>query len=88
MNKYTVQLTSKAQKQLKKLPQSISARLIEAIKDLQTNTFPPAKFKHLTHHKTAEYRLRVGDYRVLYDVYDSDQTILILVVGHRKDIYR
>jgi mRNA interferase RelE/StbE len=50
--------------------------------------FPYVKnIKRLTHHPVSDYRLRVGDYRVLFDVDSSDMTINILKIGHRKDIY-
>jgi mRNA interferase RelE/StbE len=34
-----------------------------------------------------EYRLRVGDYRILYDIYDKEKKVVVLAVGHRRDVY-
>ncbi len=87
MSNYSIQLTSHAIKDIKKLPPSIRQRIIRSIKSLATNQFPP-QFKTLVGKNVAQYRLRVGDYRILYDVYESDNTVLILRLGHRKDIYR
>ncbi|MCU0289236.1 MAG: type II toxin-antitoxin system RelE/ParE family toxin [Acidobacteria bacterium] len=50
--------------------------------------FPDTKnIKKLTHHPVADYTLRIGDYRVLFDVDPQDSIINILKIGHRKDIY-
>jgi len=50
--------------------------------------FPDIKnIKKLTHHPVADYRLRIGDYRVLFDIDSQENTINILKIGHRKDIY-
>ena len=87
MKSCQIQLTSKAKKQLHKLNPQVREKVINEIKKLATERFPN-QFKHLTKHKTADYRLRIGDYRVLYDVYDNDQVVLILVVGHRRDVYK
>lgn len=87
MNAYEIQLSTKAKKQLKKLGPQIRDYLIPEIQKLATERFPN-QFKHLTKHKTADYRLRVGDYRVLYNVYDEDGVVLILVVGHRRDVHK
>ncbi|MFH2085234.1 MAG: type II toxin-antitoxin system RelE/ParE family toxin [bacterium] len=87
MRPYEIQLSLKARKQLKKLNPQVRNVIIPEIQKLAKERFPN-QFKHLTKHKTADYRLRVGDYRVLYDVYDGDGVVLILAVGHRQDIYR
>lgn len=50
--------------------------------------FPDIKnIKRLTHHPVSDYRLRIGDYRVLFDVDTTEMTINIIKIGHRKDIY-
>ena len=50
--------------------------------------FPDVKnIKKLTHHPVSDFRLRVGNYRVLFDVDGEGKTINILKIGHRKDIY-
>jgi mRNA interferase RelE/StbE len=87
MSKYSVQLTSHAVKDLKKLTPSIRQKIIKQIQALSSNRFPP-QFKALVGKNVAQYRLRVGDYRILYDVYEVEQVILILRLGHRKDIYQ
>ncbi len=87
MAKYTVKITSRAQKDFKHLDPPIQKRVKEAILSLETNR-TPQQFKPLMGRSVAQFRLRIGDWRVLYDVYDEDRVVLILRVGNRKDIYR
>lgn len=83
---YQVELSPAAQRQLAKLPLEEQARLGLAIKPLATDPRPPGSKKLKGCADT--YRLRVGKYRILYDVYDRVLWVLILKVGHRKEIYR
>jgi mRNA interferase RelE/StbE len=84
--KYTIRITSKAKKDFKKLDPKIQKHIQTSILSLQTNR-TPQQFKPLVGHKIAQYRLRMGDYRVLYDVYNEDKVVLVLRIGHRKEIY-
>jgi mRNA interferase RelE/StbE len=84
MTKYTVVLTKKAQKQLDKLSDNIAAPILEAIAGLEENPRPQG-FKKLQGREG--YRIRVGNYRVIYDIFDSELIIDIITLGHRKDIY-
>lgn len=86
-SKYFIQTTSKAQKDIKKLDPSVRERIIKAIFKLKTNRHPQ-QFKPIVGREIAQFRIRVGDYRVLYDLYDKDTVVLILRVGHRKEIYK
>ena len=61
-------------------------RLEKAIKLLKK--FPDvSNIKKLSAHPIADYRLRVGEYRILFDVCWNERTIFILKIGHRKEIY-
>ena len=84
---YLIQITSKAQKDFRKLDPKVQKAVSKAIYALEKNRFPQ-QFKPLIGYEIAQFRLRVGDYRVLYDVYDEDKVVLILRVGHRKDFYK
>ena len=87
MGEYRIKITSRAQKNLKRLHPAVQKRIIQSILSLKTERFPQ-QFKQLKGKGVAAYRLRVGDYRILYDIYDDDCVVLILRIGHRKDIYR
>lgn len=85
MTRYEVVIEKKASKALLSLDPPDRARIAGAIELLSTNPFPPAA-KKLTNR--AAYRVRVGDYRIIYVVQDSTITIVILAIGHRRDVYR
>ncbi len=85
MSKYTIQLTKKAQKQLDKISDSIAEPILEAIGNLADDPRPQG-FKKLKGRKG--YRIRVGDYRVIYDIFDYELIIDVITLGHRKDIYK
>jgi len=84
MPKYTAVLTKKAQKQLNKLSDNIAEPIFEAIADLEENPMPQG-YKKLKGRDG--YRIRVGNYRVIYDIYDKELIVDIITLGHRKDIY-
>jgi len=84
MPDYTITITKTAQKQLDKLSENIADILIEAIQQLAINP-RPAGCKKLKGREG--YRVRKGNYRIIYDIFDNILTINIIAVGHRKDIY-
>jgi len=85
--KYRIVLSGKAERDIKKLDKPVRERVVKAVKNLSLVRYPQ-QFKPLVGSKIAQCRLRVGDYRVLYDVYDQDGAVLVIRVGHRRDIYR
>ena len=87
MSRYHIYLTSRAEKDYKKLTPPVKERIKKAILQLEITRTPP-KFKTLIGKDIAQYRIRIGDYRVLYDVNDDDKVVFILRIGNRKDIYR
>ncbi len=84
MPKYTAVLTKKAQKQLDKLSDNIAEPIFEAIARLEENPRPQGYIKLKGRDG---YRIRVGNYRVIYDIYESELIVDIITLGHRKDIY-
>jgi mRNA interferase RelE/StbE len=84
MPNYTVVLSKKAQKQLDKLSDFIAEPILEAISDLEENP-RPAGNKKLKGRDG--YRIRIGNYRVIYDIFDTQLIVDVIAVGHRKDIY-
>ena len=83
--KYEVEFRPSARKALDRIPKKDRLRIEGAIELLQSNPYPPAAIK-LT--ERSEYRVRVGNYRVIYDVVRGKLVILVLTIGHRKDVYR
>ena len=81
---YRVEFLPKAEKQLEKLDRQVAARLVTAAEKLADNP-RPAGCKKLQ--GRAGYRIRVGDYRVIYEVNDSAVVVIVLELGHRREVY-
>jgi mRNA interferase RelE/StbE len=84
MSKYTAVLSKKAQKQLDKLPDNIAEPIFNAIFELEENP-RPAGNKKLKGRDG--YRIRIGNYRVIYEIFDNELIIDVIALGHRKNIY-
>jgi mRNA interferase RelE/StbE len=84
MPNYTAVLSKKAQKQLDKLSDNIAKPILEVISALEENPRPQG-YKKLQGRKG--YRVRVGNYRIIYTIFDHELIIDIIALGHRKDIY-
>lgn len=85
MTPYRVVIEKKASRALVALDQHHRARIKGAIELLARNPYPPAARK-LTNRLA--YRVRVGDYRIIYSVNDSTITIMVLATHHREEVYR
>lgn len=85
---YKVEFTSHALKDLKKLDCHTAALILGWIrKNLESCENPRLHGKALTANRSGEWRYRVGDYRLLAKIDDNRITILVLNIGHRRDIY-
>jgi len=82
---YTVKLKRSAEKELDNLPTKIHDKVINILLSLKENPFP-RNFKKLRGREG--YRIRVGDYRILYLIHESDKNIEVVSVAHRKEVYR
>jgi mRNA interferase RelE/StbE len=82
---YTVLILRRAQKELARLPPTIYGRVKAAVLKLSENPRPRGCEK-LTGREG--WRVKVGDYRVIYEIDDEQQTVTVLHVGHRRDVYR
>lgn len=88
MTTYKVEFVKSAQKEFIKLSAKTQAKIIEALNLLSQNPYSELlKYKKL---KGAEalYRIRLGDYRVVYEVHDDKLIVLVIKIGHRRDVYR
>ena len=82
---YQVVLKHSAEKELGALQAAIHERIIGRLLALEENP-RPAGSKKLQGQEG--YRLRVGDYRVLYTIDDKNKQVIVLAVGHRREVYR
>ncbi|MBN2700241.1 MAG: type II toxin-antitoxin system RelE family toxin [Methylohalobius sp. ZOD2] len=83
---YEIELAASAKKQFDKLPANIRQRLAKTINQLSTTPRPPGVTKLKGEDQL--YRVRVGDYRIVYRIEDNRLLVLILKVGHRRAVYR
>lgn len=86
MGRYRLLFKPSAERGFLALPKDIQKRLDKCLLSLQDNPRAPG-VKALTG-EPGVFRLRVGDYRVLYEVHDNELIVLVLKVGHRRDVYR
>ncbi len=82
---YKVEVRRRAQRALDKLPKSDFEVVIEAIKGLAQTPRPEGTEKVKT---TGLWRIRQGDYRIIYAIEDNDHLVTVVRVGHRREIYR
>jgi mRNA interferase RelE/StbE len=83
---YTIQYKSESLENLEKLDRQIQSRIIKKISWLAEN-FEDITPLALTANLVGAYKLRVGDYRVIYEFSEVDENIAILKIGHRSEIY-
>ena len=84
MKQYSIQFTKSAQKELKRIPSKDQIRIIDRIRDLSQEP-RPVDCKKLTNEE--KYRIRQGNYRILYQIKENEVVIVIVKVRHRKDAY-
>lgn len=85
MAKYKIEIKRSASKELNSLPNKEIKKIINSINQLIENP-RPINSKKLS--ASERYRLRVGDYRILYEIEDLILTVYIIKIAHRKDVYR
>lgn len=86
--RYTVRFTQRAKKDLKKLDRCTAALILGWVrKNLENCENPRIHGKALTANRSGQWRYRVGDYRLLAEIEENTVTILIVNVGHRREIY-
>ena len=82
---YSVQIAHPALREFQALPRQIQERIRPHIRSLADDPRPPGSRKLVAE---TDYRIRVGDYRVIYDVADAAAIVTVTAILHRKDAYR
>jgi len=85
MASYKIEIKKSAAKEIENLPSMILKRVISHIQELSDDPRPSGCKKLSGDEK---YRLRVGDYRILYEIEDDIVTVYVVKVAHRKELYR
>lgn len=83
---YEIKYVPSAAKTIRKLDTLTAKRLLNAISQLAHDPRPPGCVQ--LKDGGGEFRIRVGDYRVIYDVHDEKLLVLVLRAGHRREVYR
>jgi len=86
MTRYSVEITRTAERQLKKLSQDERQRVARTVAMRAIDPRPRGSRKLAGYDDV--FRVRMGQYRVIYSIDDGRLTVLVLKLGHRKDVYR
>ncbi len=86
MATYRLRITPHAARSIKKLPAGVRQRIGGAVEGLRAVQRPPGVEKLRGYQ--VRYRIRVGDYRVIYDIEDAIVTVVVIDAGHRREVYR
>lgn len=84
---YQITFKQSANKELQQIPKSVIGKIVDAIQGLETEP-RPVGVKKLKGSNEDLYRIRVGDYRIIYAISDTIKIVNIRKIGHRKDIYK
>lgn len=85
MARYNLRVKASVSRDLRHIPSNDVRRIVQRIGSLGDDPRPPGCEK-LTGQE--RYRIRVGTYRILYEIIDADVTVVVVKVGHRKDVHR
>jgi mRNA interferase RelE/StbE len=85
MGKYRILVKTSAAGELERIPRKDLLRIVKRVTSLAGDPRPPGSEKLSA---LERYRVRQGDYRIVYSVDDAAGTVVIFKIGHRKEIYR
>ena len=85
MASYSIQLTRSAAKELERIPLKDRRRIVDRITALADDPRPAGSERLSGDDK---YRIRQGDYRILYEIVDHELIVAVVRVGHRREVYR
>ncbi len=83
---YTVEIRPAAARQIKKLTRIVQEQVFQQLEELELEPRPLGVTKLSA--KNNLYRVKVGEYRIVYEIRDAVLLILVVAVGHRREIYR
>ena len=84
--RYAVTFTRAAERALRKTDRPVQRRLLDSIEDLRDDPRPPGA--RTLQGGQGLLRVRVGDFRVVYRVHDDELVVLVVTLGHRREVYR
>lgn len=84
---WKLEITESAVENIKKLDRQVQRKIIEKLEYFVLSQKPLGFAKKMIGTGIGQYRFRVGDYRVIFDVIDTD-VVKVLLVGHRREVYK
>ena len=85
---YKIEFKKSAKKEFEKLPANIQERVLEALRFLSQNPYSEVLQVKKLRGADSLYRIRLGDYRILYTIENAKLVIIVIKIGHRSDVYR
>lgn len=86
---WKVEWDDRARKELRKLDHQVQKKILEYMRKNICKNLNPRRFgKNLSYDKEGLWRYRIGDYRIICNINDEKITVLVLAVGHRKEVYK
>ncbi len=86
MEPYNIVIKRSAEKELKAVPSSDLKRVVERVRGLAQQPRPSGCEK--LSGESEHYRVRQGDYRIVYGIDDADRLVEVVKIGHRREVYR
>lgn len=83
---YRVEVEKSAKKKLEKLPKKYQTQILKSLKALESDPRPHGYIK-MKGGKVSRYRMRIGSYRIVYQIKDKVLLVLVVDIGDRKEIY-
>ncbi|WP_341828476.1 type II toxin-antitoxin system RelE/ParE family toxin [Trueperella pyogenes] len=84
--RYHVEFTSAAARQVKKLSRPTRERVLSAVEALAANPRPKGSRKLVGEQRA--WRIRIGEYRIIYEIFDDSLTVTVVRAAHRREVYR
>jgi len=88
MPTYSIEFVKSARKEFERLPAKMRVRTVEALKLLAENPYSELLKVKKMRNSDKLFRIRLGDYRILYEIKNENLVVLVIKVGHRREVYR
>lgn len=84
---WKIEMTGEAEKELARIDKPAAKRIVRYLRE-RVSVDPRSSGKSLRGDLSGLWRYRIGDYRVICELYDKKVSVLVIRIGHRKDVYR
>lgn len=88
MAAYRIEFKKSARKEFDRLPRKVQERVVEALKFLSESPFSDLLNIKKIKGEESLYRIRIGDYRLVYEVQTAVLLVIVIKIGHRREVYR